>query len=70
MYNSFIGTAGSISLRLAMYAMESFLPLNWLTQRRIDFRWHDVTKLTEVTIAEMYIIRFVFKYHLGDFDVF
>ena len=44
--------------------------LNWLTQRRIDFRWHDVTKLTEVTIAEMYIIKFVFKYHLGDFDVF
>ena len=44
--------------------------LNWLTQREIEFKWHDVTKLTEITIAERYIIKFVFKYHLAEFDVF
>ena len=44
--------------------------LGWLTQRGIHFKWHDVTKLTEVTIANKYNVKFVYKYLLSDFDLY
>ena len=44
--------------------------LSWLTQRGIYFEWHDVTKLTEITIAKKYSVKFVYKYLLSDFDLY
>ena len=44
--------------------------LNWLKQRGIHFEWHDVTKLTEVTLANKYSITFVYKYLLSDIDLY
>ena len=44
--------------------------LCWLAQRGIHYEWHDVTNLTEVTIAEKYNVKFVYKYLLSDFDLY
>ena len=44
--------------------------LNWLRQREIHFEWDDVTKLTEVTIAKKYSVKFVYKYLLSDIDIY
>ena len=44
--------------------------LNWLRQRKIHFAWDDITKLTEVTIAKKYSVKFVYKYLLSDIDIY
>ncbi len=44
--------------------------LNWLRQREIHFEWDDITKLTEVTIAKKYSVKFVYKYLLSDIDIY
>ena len=44
--------------------------LNWLRQRGIHFDWRDVTKLTEITIAKKYNIKFVYKYLLSHVDLY
>ena len=44
--------------------------LNWLRQRGIHFAWDDMTKLTEVTIAKKYSIKFVYKYLLSEIDMY
>ena len=44
--------------------------LRWLTQRGIYYEWDDVPKLTEITIAKKYNVKFVYKYLLSDFDLY
>ena len=44
--------------------------LDWLRQRGIHFEWHDVTKLTEITIAKKYSIKFVYGYLISDVDLY
>ena len=44
--------------------------LRWLRERAILFEWHDLTKLTEITIAKKYSIKLVYKYSLSDVDLY
>ncbi len=44
--------------------------LRWLWERSIDYVWHDPTRLTEITVAKKYIIKFVYAYSLSDIDMY
>ena len=44
--------------------------LKWLYERGIKIQWPDVTKVTEIFVAQTYNIKFVYKYLLSDFDAY